>query len=177
MSQEKFKKMLVILAENFNHPINENKIKTLTQLAKNTIGFDHTWEKITLKIAEKEKYFPNLATIKSHLEPTPIKIADLSVRQQATSLVDQFIGFLQGLVSREEFGVGRASYFQKKLNADRFAFASGQISLEFRRREWIETIEIDLMTAPKCEFTQIHSAEIKNLIENISKPKDLSKCD
>lgn len=164
MNKQEFKKMLITLAANYDYELSKQRLEVITQLAEKTFGFNHPWEQVTLKIAAQERFFPNIAVIKSHITTANATFAELTAKQQATILVDQFIGFLQGLVSYETIGTARVRHLQNKFNADRFSFARGEINLEFRRREWIDSMELELITAPTRLETQIESSNVQSIV-------------
>ena len=68
MNKNKFKRMLVLLAQNYNHDLEKERIEVLSELAEGTFGFGYDWQKITHAIALKEVFFPNLATINTYVK-------------------------------------------------------------------------------------------------------------
>ena len=166
MNRNGFQKMLVALAQNFNHDLQKEKMLTLTKIVEASFGFNYNWEKATIDIALNESFFPTIAIIKSYLL---IEVNEYSTPQEkAIARVDRFISFLQKRLDYSDFPKDERIYCVDRFDADRTKYESGKVNLDFKRREWIDIATHDFQFGTNKQLA-IESPETLKLIQDTNK--------
>jgi hypothetical protein len=141
MDRTQFKKMLLILAENYGIQLTKSRMEAMCNLAHNTLGFNHDWQDVARQVALNEQFFPNIAVIGKYLQKETLQM--LSPADQAVACVDRFISYLTGEINFEQITQEDWAYYRRKFGVTRYDYQSGLVKLEFRRKEWVDMVTYD----------------------------------
>lgn len=146
MTREKFQEGILYAFKNYSKPVDNTLISFSSIAIEKAIGFSHNWEKIFFDVFANEKFFPNLAVIIEYAKKQTPALKEQTTKEKAIECVDRYIAYLNGHLKHEEISPYDHSYYKKRFNCDKYAVQSGNVNLNFKRKEWIDICELDFET-------------------------------
>ena len=161
IDKHNFKHFILILGDTFGKELTKARVQ-----AYELILFEKLeglfFNSLIEQIAKKFEYFPTPKQILDFISP------QLTLKDHAETLVDRFVAYLEGRLSREQISTSDLNYCQKRFQADKFSFGQGKINLSFQRREWVAKAERDFEFGIN-EQLAIESPRALKLIQDTNK--------
>lgn len=171
--KRKLQSALIALAQNYNQAVTRERVDSITHFVEASVGLNHDWDSIAVKIASNEEFFPTTAVILKYITTKKTLALD-SPHEKAKACVDRFIAYLTGSLTYSEVPKEDMVYCKRKFNVDKFAYQAGGVNLDFRRKEWIEMVELDFEYGVK-DNEPLAPGAVKDLVGSIVKTLPESK--